>query len=577
MRKKPQTAQPGDPKKLAFFASLQNAERLNFLWLGRPGPLLVRLVNDGWDSFLTQRAENPQARARIVADFSAAGPLEFREPPAALPGWELEEGTAPGVFAWRQTARYWSWFADDFLDLRFPSVAAGGEAGMGTVTVRLENVEGGLSRELQSALLRLRAGGAPNDLSAAWKYAPVVPVSSTFTNDGGGVLKLVIGSSTQFIRPSGEGGGSPRFFVTLSDGYSPEFRALAPPEAAAAIHASVPDNQPWAVATMDTTAYPVWRLEYDPTRPAATSDVQLKLSNVRAAEPGHAQVVVYFLNPAGTSDGYQVLTAQAVPPDRHAQAYDRSAALDEGDGDDGGITIAAFTVNNAGSIVLNNIAAPTTVTLAWDVRGAGYVTITGIGATTTLAGSQAVQVSQTTVYTLTAFSPSLSAAKSASATVTVQPDLLTRVIPQGTIVLWSGSLDPTAVPAGWWPCDGTHGTPNLRDRFVLCAGGSDQPNTWGDATTHTHPVAPPSQAFTSSQDGLHSHLMPSAWYSRNLSCGKWAGVDTGSTDPRNTRTQSDGLHTHQVTVAIPAFTSGPNDQPFRPPWYALAYLMKLGV
>ncbi|HLL47786.1 MAG TPA: hypothetical protein VK399_13830 [Longimicrobiaceae bacterium] len=577
MRQKPQTAQPGDPKKLAFFASLQNAERLNFLWLGRPGPLLVRLVNDGWDSFLTQRAESPQARARIVADFSAAGPLEFSGPPAALPGWELEEGTDPGVFAWRQTARYWSWFADEFLDLRFPSVVAGGEAGMGTVTVRLENVEGGLSRELRSALLRLRGEGAPNDLSATWKYAPVVPVSATLTDDGGGVLKLVIGSSSQFIRPSGEGGGSPRFFVTLSDGYSSEFRALAPPEAAAAIQATVPDNQPWAVSTVDTTAYPVWRLDYDPTRPAATSDVQLKLSDVHAAEPGHAQVIVYFLNPAGTSDGYQVLTAQAVPQGRYMRAYDRNAALDESGGDDGGITIAAFTVDNAQSVTLNDLKAPSTVTLAWDVRGAGYVTISGIGATTTLAGSQAVQVSQTTVFTLTAFSPSLAAAKSASATVTVQPDLLTRVIPRGTIVLWSGSLDPTALPAGWWPCDGTHGTPNLRDRFVLGAGGTEQPNDSGDATTHTHAVAPPSQAFTSSQDGQHSHLMPSAWYKRNLSCGKWAGIDSGGTDPRTTRSQSDGLHSHQVTVTIPAFTSGPNDQEFRPPWYALAYLMKLGV
>jgi hypothetical protein len=577
MRKKPQTAQPGDPKKLSFFASLQNAERLNFLWLERPGPLLVRLVNDGWDSFLTRRAESPQARARIVADFSAAGSLEFSGPPATLPGWELEEGTDPGVFAWRQTARYWSWFADEFLDLRFPSVVATGEAGMGTVTVRLENVEGGLSRELRSALFRLRAEGAPNDLSASWKYAPVVPVTATLSDDGGEVLKLVIGSSTQFIRPSGEGGGSPRFFVTLSDGYSSDFRALAPPEAAAAIQATVPDNQPWAVTTVEATAYPVWRLDYDPTRPAAASDVQLKLSNVQAAEAGHAQVVVYFLNPPGTSDGYQVLTAQAVPRGRYNLAYDRNAKVDEGGGDDGGITIAAFTVNNAGSIVLNDLTAPSTVTLAWDVRGAGYVTITGIGATTTLAGSQAVQVSQTTVFTLTAFSPSLAAARSASATVTVQPDLLTRVIPRGTIVLWSGSLDPTAIPAGWWPCDGTHGTPNLRDRFVLGAGGGEQPGASGDATSHTHPVAPPSQAFTSSEDGLHSHLMPSAWYSRNLSCGKWAGIDSGGTDPRNTRSQSDGLHSHQVTVSIPAFTSGPNDQPFRPPWYALAYLMKLGV
>lgn len=581
MKKKPQTAQPGDAKKLSFFVSLQNPAHLNFVWLGRAEPLLVRVVNDGWDSFLTQVAASPQARARIVVDFTGAGAIHFPEPPADPPGWAREEETPDGVFAWRQTARYWSWFSDDFLDIRFPSVLAEGEAGMGTVRVRLENVEGGLSRDLEAALLRLRPDGARNELSATWKYSPTVPVSSTLTDDGGGVLKLVIGSGGQFIRPTGEGGGSPRFFVTLSDGYSPEFRALAPPEMAAAIQATVPDNQPWAVTTVESTAYPVWRIDYDPTLPPASSDVQVKLNNVRAAEPGHAQVIVYFLNPAGTADGYQVLNAQALPKRDFMAVLDRDAALEtaavEEGGDDGGLTIAAFTVNNSTAVTLTDLKAPATVTLAWDVRNAGYVTITGVGATATLSGSQAVQVSQTTVFTLTAFSASLAAAASASATVTVQPDLLTRVIPQGSIVLWSGSLDPAAIPAGWWPCDGTHGTPNLRDRFVLGAGGGEQPNASGDATTHTHPVAPPTQSFTSSQDGLHSHGMPTAWYWRNLSCGKWTGIDIGSSDPKTARTQNDGLHTHQVTVSIPAFTSGPNDQPFRPPWFALAYLMKLGV
>lgn len=40
----------------------------------------------------------------------------------------------------------------------------------------------------------------------------------------------------------------------------------------------------------------------------------------------------------------------------------------------------------------------------------------------------------------------------------------------GVIILWSGSL--VSIPAGWQLCNGTNGTPDLRNRFVPCAGGS---------------------------------------------------------------------------------------------------------
>jgi hypothetical protein len=575
MNEMQERAQPGDAKKLSLLASLQNTEHLNFLWLGRPEPLLVRLVNDGRDSFLTQRADVPGERVRVVVDFSAAGPVEFPEPPADPPGWQREEGAPPGVFAWRQTVRSWSWFPDDLLDLRFPSVLATGDSGMGKVTVRLENLEGGLSRELQAVLMRLRPEGRRNEMSAAWKYVPTVPVTPAPDDGGDGVLELVIGSAGPVAGPVGEGGGSPRFFVTLNEGYSPRFRALGPPGMAAAIKATVAESQPWSATLVETTAYPVWRIEHDPDRPSSAPDVQLTLSHVRAVEVGHAQIIVYFLNPQGTADGYQVLNVQGVPSAQLRPDVERHATAAVSD--DGGITIASFTVDDRTSVTLNDLDAPAAVTLAWDVREAAYVTISGIGVTGTLSGSQVVRVSQTTVYTLTAFSPSLATARSASVTVTVLPDLLTRVIPSGTIVLWSGPLDPTVIPQGWWICDGTHGTPDLRDRFVLGAGGSEQPGSLGDATTHTHQVAPPAQSLTSSEDGIHSHKMPSEWYARGLYSGPWAGIDRGRTkDPSQTRSQDDGKHSHQVTVAIPEFASGPNDQPFRPPWYALAYLMKLG-
>ena len=41
-------------------------------------------------------------------------------------------------------------------------------------------------------------------------------------------------------------------------------------------------------------------------------------------------------------------------------------------------------------------------------------------------------------------------------------------IPSGGIILWSGSTG--SVPSGWYLCDGTNGTPDLRNSFIVGAG-----------------------------------------------------------------------------------------------------------
>lgn len=56
-------------------------------------------------------------------------------------------------------------------------------------------------------------------------------------------------------------------------------------------------------------------------------------------------------------------------------------------------------------------------------------------------------------------------------------------VPIGSIIVWSG--EPSNIPNGWSICDGTNGTPDLRNKFVL--GSSDQKpmGTTGGAETHT--------------------------------------------------------------------------------------------
>lgn len=42
------------------------------------------------------------------------------------------------------------------------------------------------------------------------------------------------------------------------------------------------------------------------------------------------------------------------------------------------------------------------------------------------------------------------------------------------IVLWSGAI--ADIPAGWALCDGNNTTPDLRDRFIVGAGGAYSPD-----------------------------------------------------------------------------------------------------
>jgi len=61
----------------------------------------------------------------------------------------------------------------------------------------------------------------------------------------------------------------------------------------------------------------------------------------------------------------------------------------------------------------------------------------------------------------------------------VLPDL-----PIGGIALWQGSI--ASIPSGWALCDGTQGTPDLRDRFVQGAGLTHAVDATGGVTQHRH-------------------------------------------------------------------------------------------
>jgi len=55
---------------------------------------------------------------------------------------------------------------------------------------------------------------------------------------------------------------------------------------------------------------------------------------------------------------------------------------------------------------------------------------------------------------------------------------------RGKIFLWSGAV--VDIPAGWALCNGTLGTPDLRDKFVPGSGDSYNPNDEGGILLHWH-------------------------------------------------------------------------------------------
>lgn len=50
--------------------------------------------------------------------------------------------------------------------------------------------------------------------------------------------------------------------------------------------------------------------------------------------------------------------------------------------------------------------------------------------------------------------------------------------------MWSGAV--VDIPNGWSLCDGSNGTPDLRNRFIIGAGSTHSPGATGGAITHNH-------------------------------------------------------------------------------------------
>jgi hypothetical protein len=141
---------------------------------------------------------------------------------------------------------------------------------------------------------------------------------------------------------------------------------------------------------------------------------------------------------------------------------------------------------------------------------------------------------------------------------------VTNGFPSGGIVLWSGSV--ASIPSGWFLCNGSNGTPDLRNRFVVGAGSTYAVGATGGSAdaivvSHTH------SATSVVTDPGHVHSLPNQAFDP---LGNNVDDAASSGSKGNTGSAVTGI-TVATTIASTG-SSGTNAN--LPPYYALAYIMK---
>ena len=235
----------------------------------------------------------------------------------------------------------------------------------------------------------------------------------------------------------------------------------------------------------------------------------------------------------------------------------------------GGITGSTVTIPNGTTAQvycdgINFFSSQTGSAGNFNVNGnltvGGTSTLTGVLNGTTAAFSGAIS-SVSPAFTGTPTAPTATAGTNTTQIATTA-FVLANGVPTGAIIMWSGSI--VSIPSGWLLCNGSSGTPDLRDRFVVGAGSTYAVAATGGSAnatlvSHTH------TATSVVTDPGHNHTA-------NNQTGAGFGQPSGAV------TQSSGVtgtNTTGITVATTVASTGSSGTNANlPPYYALAYIMK---
>lgn len=124
------------------------------------------------------------------------------------------------------------------------------------------------------------------------------------------------------------------------------------------------------------------------------------------------------------------------------------------------------------------------------------------------------------------------------------------VVPKGAIMMWSGNI--ANIPGGYALCDGTNGTPNLKGKFVVGYDANDV-----DYSAIGLIGGEKKHILTINEMPSHTHTETSRSFNMQGN-----GLAAGSTEA-------------DVTTTNTGATGGDQPHENRPPYYTIAYIIKL--
>ena len=236
----------------------------------------------------------------------------------------------------------------------------------------------------------------------------------------------------------------------------------------------------------------------------------------------------------------------------------------------------------AGTVLNVSAVASGTIFIGQRVTGTGVTAgtlVTGFGTGSGGAGTYTVNTSQLVAggTTLTGAASAIATTPAAgdnsvniATTAFVQTALSGAFIP-GMIMLWSGSS--ASIPSGWLLCNGSSGTPDLRNRFVVGATSTYAVGATGGSAdavvvSHTH-----TDAGHTHTDAGHLHTLTQIPNNSNVNIrtGFYDKCLGATPTSYTTDTGYANIQTGYANIQT-AGVSGTNAN--LPPYYALCYIMK---
>lgn len=149
-------------------------------------------------------------------------------------------------------------------------------------------------------------------------------------------------------------------------------------------------------------------------------------------------------------------------------------------------------------------------------------------------------------------------------------------IPEQLIILWYGGVDD--IPAGWHLCNGEAGTVDLRDRYIVGAGGSYDPGATGGAweLTVSGTVTVAGHAVTVDEMAAHVHPYTDK-YNTTCSTNTYYPAGGPPTCARTTETGTTPAAGGNQEHGHPGSYATVNSISLLPPYYALCYIQKVAT